>query len=132
LGPLSFGSSSAAIGLDIGTGHIRVAQMRSAGANFVLSAYGLVDVPMGAVVEGEIVAPESVSASIKELWRRSGVKGKDVSIGGIQPKGRCCRLIDLPFMERAELEGAIQYQAQDYIPMASRSRSLTSRSSATT
>ncbi|MCE5204366.1 MAG: pilus assembly protein PilM [Actinomycetia bacterium] len=117
MGPLSFGSSSAAIGLDIGTDHIRVAQMRPAGANFVLSAYAMVDVPMGAVVEGEIVAPESVSASIKELWRRSGVKGKDVSIG-VSNQKVVVRLIDLPFMERAELEGAIQYQAQDYIPMA--------------
>ena len=27
------------------------------------------------------------------------------------------RLIDLPFMERDELAGAIQYQAQDYIPI---------------
>ncbi|MEN6429599.1 MAG: type IV pilus assembly protein PilM [Coriobacteriales bacterium] len=117
MGPLSFGSSSAAIGLDIGTDHIRVAQMRPAGVNFVLSAYAMVDVPMGAVVEGEIVAPESVSASIKELWRRSGVKGKDVSIG-VSNQKVVVRLIDLPFMERAELEGAIQYQAQDYIPMA--------------
>lgn len=117
MGSLSFGSSSAAIGLDIGTGHVRVAQMRPSGAGYALTAYGFVEVPMGSVVEGEIVAPENVSAAIKELWRRAGVKGKDVCIG-VSNQKVIVRLVDLPFMERAELEGAIQYQAQDYIPMA--------------
>ncbi len=114
---VSFGGGSAAIGLDIGTDHVRVAQLRPSGAGFAVSAYGMVDVPMGAVVAGEIVAPDSVSAAIRELWRRSGVRGKDVCVGVANQKV-VVRLIDLPFMERAELEGAIQYQAQDYIPMA--------------
>lgn len=113
----SFGSSSMAIGLDIGTDHVRVAQIKSTGAGFVLSGYGSVEVPLGSVVEGEIVDVEAVSAAVKELWRRSNVRGKDVSTG-VSNQKVIVRLIDLPFMERAELEGAIQYQAQDYIPMA--------------
>ncbi|MDO9556773.1 MAG: type IV pilus assembly protein PilM [Coriobacteriia bacterium] len=114
---ISFGSSSAAIGLDIGTDHVRVAQVKPVGAGFELSGYGSVEIPMGAVVEGEIVDVDAVSSAIKELWRRSNVHGKNVAIGVANQKV-IVRLIDLPFMERAELEGAIQYQAQDYIPMA--------------
>ena len=114
---ISFGGSSAAIGLDIGTDHVRVAQVKPAGAGFELSGYGFVEIPMGAVVEGEIVDIEAVSSAIKELWRRSNVRGKNVAIGVANQKV-IVRLIDLPYMERAELEGAIQYQAQDYIPMA--------------
>lgn len=114
---ISFGSSSAAIGLDIGTDHVRVAQVKPAGAGFELSGYGLVEIPMGAVAEGEIVDVEAVSSAIRELQRRSNVRGKNVAIGVANQKV-IVRLIDLPFMERAELEGAIQYQAQDYIPMA--------------
>jgi len=117
LGSISFGSSSAAIGLDIGTDHVRVAQVKPAGAGFELSGYGRVEIPMGAVVEGEIVDVEAVSSAIKELQRRSNVRGKNVAIGVANQKV-IVRLIDLPYMERAELEGAIQYQAQDYIPMA--------------
>ncbi len=117
MGLFSFGSSTAAIGLDIGTDHVRVAQLKPAGAGFAMTAYGIADVPVGAVVEGEIVAPETVSSAIKDLWRHSGVRGKDVAIG-VSNQKVIVRLIDLPFMERAELEGAIQYQAQDYIPMA--------------
>jgi len=117
LGSLSFGSSQTAIGLDIGTEHVRVAQVKSTGSGNVLTAYGHVDVPMGAVADGEIVDAAAVSAAIKELWRRSGVHGKDVCTG-VSNQRVIVRLIDLPFMERGELQSAIQYQAQDYIPMA--------------
>ena len=72
--------------------------------------------PFGAVVEGEIVDPEAVSGAIKELWKRTGLRVKDVAIG-VSNQKVVVRLIDLPFMERDELAGAIQYQAQDYIPI---------------
>jgi len=117
LGSLSFGSSQTAIGLDIGTEHVRVAQVKQTGSGYVLTGYGRVDVPMGAVADGEIVDSAAVASAIKELWRRSNVRGKDVSTG-VSNQRVIVRLIDLPFMERAELQSAIQYQAQDYIPMA--------------
>jgi len=113
---LSFGAPPLPIGLDIGTDHIRAAQIKPSGAGFALSNYGIVSMPLGAVVEGEIVDPAAVSGAIKELWRRHGFRSKDVAIG-VSNQKVVVRLIDLPFMERAELEGAIQYQAQDYIPI---------------
>lgn len=116
MGLLSLGAQPMPIGLDIGTDHVRAAQLKSVGAGHALTAYGLVPIPMGAVVEGEIVDTEAVSSAIKELWRRYGLHGKDVAIG-VSNQKVVVRLIDLPFMERAELEGAIQYQAQDYIPI---------------
>ncbi|MHB1324260.1 MAG: type IV pilus assembly protein PilM [Coriobacteriia bacterium] len=117
LGSLSFGSSQTSIGVDIGVEHVRVAQIKVSGSGSVLTAYGQVDVPMGAVVDGEIVDSAAVSAAIKELWRRCGVRGKEVCTG-VSNQRVIVRLIDLPFMERGELQSAIQYQAQDYIPMA--------------
>jgi type IV pilus assembly protein PilM len=113
---ISLGSDPATVGLDIGTDHIRVAQVKPVGAGFQLTGYSMVHVPMGAVVEGEIVDVEAVAASIRELVRTSGVRVKDCAIG-VSNQKVVVRLIDLPFMERAELQGAIQYQAQDYIPI---------------
>jgi len=117
LGSLSLGGSQAAVGLDIGTEHVRVAQMKTSGSGYTLTGYGRIEVPMGAVAEGEIVDVEAVSSAIRELWKRSGVRGKIVTTG-VSNQRVIVRLIDLPFMERAELQSAIQYQAQDYIPMA--------------
>ena len=82
----------------------------------MLSAYGSIDLPMGSVMDGEIIDPEAVSSAIRELWRKAGVTSKDVAIG-LSNQKVVVRLIDLPFMDRAELAGAIQYQAQDYIPI---------------
>ena len=116
MGILSLGSQPVPIGLDIGTDHVRATQLKPSGAGLLVTAYGAVNVPMGSVVEGEIVDVEAVSSSIRELWRRSNVRGKDVTVG-VSNQKVVVRLIDLPFMERDELEGAIQYQAQDYIPI---------------
>ncbi len=117
MGSLSLGSNQTAIGLDIGTDHVRVAQVKATGSGVLLTGYGQVDVPMGAVADGEIVDVAAVSSAIKELWRRSNIRGKDVCTG-VSNQRVIVRLIDLPFMERGELQNAIQYQAQDYIPMA--------------
>ncbi|MDH4139508.1 MAG: type IV pilus assembly protein PilM [Coriobacteriia bacterium] len=116
MGIFSLGSSVMPIGLDIGTDHVRAAQLKPSGAGLSLVGYGLVNMPMGSVVEGEIVDVDAVSSAIRELWRHSSVHGKDVIIG-VSNQKVVVRLIDLPFMERDELEGAIQYQAQDYIPI---------------
>lgn len=113
---ISLGSNPITVGLDIGTDHVRFAQVKPAGATFQLTGYGMVGVPMGAVVEGEIVDVEAVAASIRELVRTSGLHPRNCAIG-VSNQKVVVRLIDLPYMERAELQGAIQYQAQDYIPI---------------
>ena len=114
---LSGGSSSGAVGLDIGTDHIRLAQLRASGAGFVLQRYGVVGLPLGSVVEGEVVDPEAVGAAIRDLMRSVGMRaGVEVS-AGVSNQKVVIRLIDLPYMDAGELAGAIQYQAQDYIPI---------------
>jgi type IV pilus assembly protein PilM len=116
VGIFSLSSTPVPVGLDIGTDHVRAAQLKSSGGGLALSSYGVVGMPMGAVVEGEIVDTTAVSSAIRELWRTSNVRSKDVSIG-VSNQKVVVRLIDLPYMERDELDGAIQYQAQDYIPI---------------
>lgn len=116
MAPVTFGAVPLPVGLDIGTDHVRAAAVKPSGAGFNLTAYGSVSMPFGSVVEGEIVDPESVSGAIKELWRRAGIRSKEVAIG-VSNQKVVVRLIDLPYMEKDELAGAIQYQAQDYIPI---------------
>jgi len=116
LAPIYFGAPPPPVGLDIGTDFIRAAQIKPSGSGNTLVAYGLVGMPLGAVVEGEIVDPQAVSGAIRELWKRAGLRVKDVAIG-VSNQKVVVRLIDLPYMERDELAGAIQYQAQDYIPI---------------
>ena len=112
----SLGTASAAVGLDIGTDHVRLAQVKPDGALYTLQKYGVVGVPLGAVVEGEIVDVEAVGASVRELMRATGLRNAEVCVG-VSNQKVVVRLVDLPYMQEPELEGAIQYQAQDYIPI---------------
>jgi len=116
LAPVSLGATPPPVGLDIGTDHVRAAYIKPSGSGFALAGYGSVPLPFGSVVEGEIVDPQAVASSIRDLWKRFGIKSKDVAIG-VSNQKVVVRLIDLPFMEKDELAGAIQYQAQDYIPI---------------
>lgn len=114
---ISGGATSAAVGLDIGTDHIRLAQLKPSGSSFALQRYGVVGIPMGSVVEGEVVDADAVGAAIRDLMRSTGLRpGGNVAVG-VSNQKVVVRLIDLPYMEAAELTGAIQYQAQDYIPI---------------
>jgi type IV pilus assembly protein PilM len=114
---LSGGSSAGAVGLDIGTDHIRLAQLRPSGGGFALQRYGVIGLPLGSVVEGEIVDADAVGTAIRDLMRAVGLRSGAVVAAGVSNQKVVVRLIDLPYMDPAELTGAIQYQAQDYIPI---------------
>lgn len=82
----------------------------------MLSGYGRAAMPFGAVVEGEIVDAQAAGSAIAALWKATGFRNKEVTVGVANQKV-VVRLIDLPYMEKDELAGAIQYQAQEYIPI---------------
>jgi type IV pilus assembly protein PilM len=113
---LSVGAAGPSVGLDIGTDRVRLAQIKPSGSTFALQRYGVVGVPMGSVVEGEIVDADAVASAIRQLMRTIGLRGANATVG-VSNQKVVVRLIDLPYMEDAELQGAIRYQAQDYIPI---------------
>jgi type IV pilus assembly protein PilM len=116
MGWFSIGSGTSRIGLDIGTDHIRAAQFKPAASGLQLVEYAVANCPIGAVVEGEIIDADATTAAIKDLWRQAGFREKNVTIG-VSNQKLVVRLIDLPYMNEAELQGAIQFQAQDYVPI---------------
>ena len=116
MGILSLGKPKTVIGLDIGSDTFRVAQVQGSKESPLLVNCGSIRVPRGAVVGGEIVDVEVVSYSLNELWRKTGLGEKKVVIGVANQKV-VVRLVDLPYMEKAELKSALQFQAQDYIPI---------------
>ena len=116
MAPISFGGAQPPVGLDIDADFIRAARVKETSSGIQLIGYDTIPVPFGSVVEGEIVDPEAVSSAIRDLWRHAGIRTKDTCIG-VSNQKVVVRLIDLPYMERAEFVGAMQYQAQDYIPI---------------
>lgn len=116
MGIFSLGKASSFIGLDIETNKFRVAQLKLSSGAPILVQYDSIKVPVGAVVEDEIVDVDVVAQTLSDLWKKAGLAEKKVIIG-IANQKVVVRLVPLPYMDRSELKGAIQYQAQDFIPI---------------
>ncbi len=116
MGLLSFGRTSNPIGLDIGTNTLRVVQLKQSGGLPVLTKYGDLNIARGAINEGEIADLDVISKALATLWKKTSLSDRKVIIG-VSNQKVVVRLIELPYMTRDELKGAIKYQAQDFIPI---------------
>lgn len=113
---LSFGKTATAIGLDIGTRSIRVAELSFTKQPPVLNKVGIVRIPENLVVDGEIADTKTASSILKDIWSKNGFPKQNIILGVANQKV-IVRVIDMPHMTEEELKGAIKFQAGDYIPM---------------
>lgn len=115
-------AKSSVVGLDIGTTHVRAAEMRfgsggpGRGAGQLLRC-AQVPLPVGAVRDAEVVEPQTVATALRRLWSDGGFSTKDVVIG-IGNQRVMVREIDLPSMPLDQLRASLPYQAQELLPMA--------------
>src|SRR5438093_7908197 len=71
----------------------------------------------GAVENGEVKEPQAVAEALKELWRRGGVKGRQVYMG-VGNQRVVVREVALPWLPAKELRDSLPYQVQEFIPIA--------------
>ncbi len=105
-----------AIGLDISTGSIKVAEVNISRREPILTNLAIIMLPEGAVRDGEIDSPETVSTYLRELWKQNRITRKKVILG-IANQKVIVRPMDLPYMPEEELESAVKYQVQEFIPI---------------
>lgn len=104
------------VGLDIGTSAVRAAEVRLGRGRTTLHRFGQVALPPGAVRDGEVADPPSVSAALKQLWSSAKFSSKKVVLGVANQKV-VVRQVDLPWMPVEELRKSLPFQVQDFIPM---------------
>ena len=105
-----------ALGLDISTGSIKVAEINITRSEPVLTNIAIIMLPEGVVREGEIDDPEMLAGYLKELWKQNKIGRKKVIVGVANQKV-IVRPMDLPYMPEDELESAVKYQVQEFIPI---------------
>ncbi len=110
------GKPKFSVGLEIGSSSFRVAAVQPTPSGPFLANCGFIKVPRGAVAGGEIVDTEVVSYTLSELWRKVGLKEKRVVVG-VGNQKVVIRVVEMPYMEKSELKSALQFQAQDFIPI---------------
>ncbi|MHB8341535.1 MAG: type IV pilus assembly protein PilM [Mycobacteriales bacterium] len=106
------------VGLDIGTSGVRAAEVSMGGGKepLTLHRFGQVGLPLGAVVNGEVIDIDAVAAALRQLWGSVKFSTKKVVIGVANQKV-VVRQVDLPWMADKELKKALPFQVADVIPM---------------
>lgn len=111
------------IGLDIGSSCVRAAELEfgSGGPTGktppTLVRFGQVPLPIGAVRDGEVVQPETVSSALRQLWAQTKFESKEVVIG-VGNQRVIVRELDLPWMPLSQLRESLQYQVSELLPMS--------------
>jgi type IV pilus assembly protein PilM len=105
-----------AVGIDIGTRTITVAEVKYARNTTTVTNFGGVELPQDAVREGELLDVPAVSEALKELVSTAKVKSKNVWLG-VSNQRVVVRQVDLPWMEPKEQRASLRYQVQEYIPI---------------
>jgi type IV pilus assembly protein PilM len=108
--------ATSAIGIDIGTRTITVAEVKNAKGGPLVTNFGGVELPVDAVREGEILDVAAVSEALKELLGSAKVSSKKVWLG-VANQRVVVRQVDLPWMEEKELRASLRYQVQEHIPI---------------
>lgn len=103
------------IGLDIGSGAIKLVQLEKIGKEYHLQKLGLRILDPELIVDGTIMDAGRVVTAIKELLEEQSIKSKEVAFS-VSGHSVIVKKILLPTMTEEELEESIKWEAEQYIP----------------
>ena len=116
LGRFNVPFGAPAVGLDIDRGAIKAVQVGGSGGSYSLQHVGYRKLQPGAITDGEVADHDLLAYELREFWASHSFKGKAVYLGVANTKV-VVRLLDFPRMSPEDLKGAINFEAQDHIPM---------------
>ncbi len=103
-------------GLDIGRSFIKVVEVKVSGKKKILSAAANAPTPAGGIQTDAPMEMKKVSEAIKAVVRSSGVKGNKCNVSIVESQV-VTRLIQMPNLTDKELSSAINWEADQYIPL---------------
>jgi type IV pilus assembly protein PilM len=109
------GRSRSTVGLDIGSGLIKLVVIKHGGGVPTLSKVAFTQVVDDAIVEGEVMDPGIVADAIRGLLASSGVKPKHLvtAVGG---RDVIIKKISMDRMKEAEAREVIRWEAEQHVP----------------
>lgn len=106
------------IGLDIGTGTVRLAEVEGNGrGGGTVVAYAEAPTPPGAVQSGEVVDVRAVGQAIKQAHGQGGFQAKE-AILGIGMPSVAVREIEIPELPMGQLRSSLAFQVRDTLPIS--------------
>ena len=103
------------VGIDIGSSSIKICQIKPGrGVSTVVRA-GYIDLPRGAVVDGQIVQGDIVATALQRALSEAKVKEKNIAVS-MSGHSVIIRKITVPLMTPSELAEQIGWEAEQHIP----------------
>lgn len=104
------------IGLDIGSGYLKVVKLKDTKGGYELEMMDLLPLPPELIVDGAIIDSLRLVDSLKELARKARIKTTDVTISIAGHSSVIIKRVSLPDMSEDELYESIKFEAVQYIP----------------
>ena len=110
-----FGRKRTTVGLDIGSGLIKLVVIQHGSGEPVLTKVAFTSVVDDAIVEGEVMDPGIDAEAIKGLMSSAGIKPKQVvtAVGG---RDVIIKKITMDRMKAAEAREVIRWEAEQHVP----------------
>lgn len=106
-----------AFGLDISDLSLKIVYMKKQRRGMALGCFGEFSIPPGAVVQGEILQKDVLAETLRNAARTLGKKLPVRHVVASLPEERAfLQVIQLPRMRETELEYAVRFEAENYIP----------------
>jgi len=105
-----------AVGLDIGSCYLKLAQLNAGKDGYELTQFSMVPLEKDIVSDGLVLNKSKLASSVKALFSQAGLKKADVSIGLSGHSSVITKLIRVPQITEEELALNIKYEAEQYIP----------------
>lgn len=109
-----FGKSPV-IGLDLGSGYIKIAQLKETTKGLNLVNIGLLPTPKGAIENAKIVNPEDISEAIRTLLRMFSFIGKRV-VASVSGQLVTVRTLTVDKLPETELNEVVKWEIQKILP----------------
>lgn len=110
-----FGRKTRSVGLDVGSGYIKVAVVDHSGAHPVIDRLAVQQLDADAIVEGEIMDPGLVASTIASMFADQGISQRDVivSVGG---RDVIIKPIQMDRMSKQDARDVIRWEAEQHVP----------------
>jgi type IV pilus assembly protein PilM len=111
-----FGRKKTTIGLDIGSGLIKVAVVDHGRKTPELVHVAVVPLLADAIVEGEVMDPGIVADAIKQAIQATNVKKPDRVVAAVGGRDVIVKKIQIDRVKDSEVRGLVQWEAEQHVP----------------
>jgi type IV pilus assembly protein PilM len=109
---------TSALGIDIGSRKIKLAELRAQGRDAAITAIGMIDTPEGAVDHTGVYNPDAVGAAIKALVSETGASVGQAIVSIQGQSSVLVRTLEVPRMNSGELKDHMEWEMNRNNPFA--------------